>query len=190
MLDADLAAAFDRIDHSHLLDQLGTFPARGLIERLVEGRGGRERSVRSDRGGNPQGGVISPVLLNVALHGMEEAAGVRYQRIRSVRPAVRWRAPRWWSDTQTTWWHCVSVVNRPKRSRHDWRTWLAPRGLAFNEDKTRVVHLDDGFDFLGFNVRRYQGKLLIKPSKAAVQTASGNGSPPRCWPCEGPTPRR
>ena len=47
--------------------------------------------------------------------------------------------------------------------------WLAPRGLAFNEDKTRVVHLDEGFDFLGFNVRRYQGKLLIKPSKAAIR---------------------
>src|SRR5207247_5448513 len=46
--------------------------------------------------------------------------------------------------------------------------WLAPRGLAFNEDKTRVVHLGEGFDFLGFNVRRYDGKLLIKPSKAAV----------------------
>ncbi len=48
-------------------------------------------------------------------------------------------------------------------------TWLVPRGLAFNEEKTQVVHLDDGFDFLGFNVRRYRGKLLIKPSKAAVQ---------------------
>jgi RNA-directed DNA polymerase len=47
--------------------------------------------------------------------------------------------------------------------------WLAPRGLAFNEDKTRIVHLDDGVDFLGFNVRRYRGKLLIKPSKAAVK---------------------
>ena len=47
--------------------------------------------------------------------------------------------------------------------------WLAPRGLAFNEDKTRVVTLDEGFDFLGFNVRRYRGKLLIKPSKAAVR---------------------
>lgn len=48
-------------------------------------------------------------------------------------------------------------------------TWLAPRGLAFNEEKTQIVHLDEGFDFLGFNVRRYQDKLLIKPSKAAVQ---------------------
>ena len=47
--------------------------------------------------------------------------------------------------------------------------WLAPRGLAFNEDKTRVVTLDEGLDFLGFNVRRYGDKLLIKPSKAAVR---------------------
>ena len=47
--------------------------------------------------------------------------------------------------------------------------WLAPRGLAFNEDKTRVVTLDEGFDFLGFNVRRYGNKPLIKPNKAAVR---------------------
>jgi RNA-directed DNA polymerase len=47
--------------------------------------------------------------------------------------------------------------------------WLAPRGLAFNEDKTTIVHLSEGFDFLGFNVRRYRAKLLIKPSKAAVR---------------------
>jgi len=47
--------------------------------------------------------------------------------------------------------------------------WLAPRGLAFNEDKTKVVHLEEGFDFLGFNVRRYRRKLLIKPSKAAIR---------------------
>ena len=47
--------------------------------------------------------------------------------------------------------------------------WLAPRGLTFNEGKTRIVHIDDGYDFLGFNIRRYHGKLLIKPSKAAIQ---------------------
>ena len=48
--------------------------------------------------------------------------------------------------------------------------WLAPRGLRFNEDKTQIVHLgEQGFDFLGFNVRRYGSKLLIKPSKAAVR---------------------
>src|SRR6266536_3914629 len=47
--------------------------------------------------------------------------------------------------------------------------WLAPRGLAFNEDKTKIVCLGAGFDFLGFNVRRYYSKLLIKPSKAAIR---------------------
>lgn len=47
--------------------------------------------------------------------------------------------------------------------------WLAPRGLAFNEDKTHIVHVEQGFDFLGFNIRRYRGKLLIKPSSVAVK---------------------
>ena len=57
--------------------------------------------------------------------------------------------------------------------------WLAPRGLSFNEDKTRIVHLAEGFDFLGVNVRRYPGgKLLIKPSKAAIRRIR-KGSRPR-----------
>ena len=48
--------------------------------------------------------------------------------------------------------------------------WLEPRGLAFNEAKTRIVHLSEGFDFLGFNIRRYpNGKLLTKPSKEALR---------------------
>lgn len=47
--------------------------------------------------------------------------------------------------------------------------WLRPRGLVFNEDKTRVVHLEEGCDFLGFTIRRYHGKLLIKPSREAVR---------------------
>lgn len=48
--------------------------------------------------------------------------------------------------------------------------WLVPRGLVFNEDKTRIVHLTEGFDFLGFHIRRYaNGKLIVKPSKAAVR---------------------
>ena len=72
--------------------------------------------------------------------------------------------------------------------------WLAPRGLVFNEDKTRVVTLEEGFDFLGFNVRRYHGKLLIKPSKAAMRRIREREGAPRpaildpdgaCGPAEG-----
>jgi RNA-directed DNA polymerase len=60
--------------------------------------------------------------------------------------------------------------DQAEQVRHRLGEWLAPRGLAFNEDKTQIVHVERGFDFLGFNVRRYRsGKLLIKPSTAAVR---------------------
>src|SRR5207244_12827526 len=52
--------------------------------------------------------------------------------------------------------------------------WLAPRGLSFNEDKTKIVHVEEGFSFLGYSIRRYvaaqgSGKLLIKPSQESVE---------------------
>jgi RNA-directed DNA polymerase len=112
--------------------------------------------------------VVSPVLLNVALHGMEKAAGVRYHQAGSEAGATVSGSPvvvRYADDLIAM---CVSR-EQAEEVKARLAVWLAPRGLAFNEDKTRVVHLDDGFDFLGFNVRRYQGKLLIKPSKPAVR---------------------
>jgi RNA-directed DNA polymerase len=71
-----------------------------------------------------------------------------------------------YADDLVAFWHsrqeACQVKARPA-------AWPAPRGLAFNEDKTRVTTLDEGFDFLGFNVCRYHGKLLIKPGKAAIK---------------------
>jgi RNA-directed DNA polymerase len=81
VLDADLKAAFDRIDHHHLLGQLDRFPAREQIwDWLTAGVVDRGLFTRTEEG-TPQGGVVSPLLLNVALHGMEHAAGVRYRTI-------------------------------------------------------------------------------------------------------------
>jgi RNA-directed DNA polymerase len=80
VLDADLAAAFDRIDHAHLLGQIGTFPARGLIAGWLKAGMIEKGRLAPTEEGTPQGGVASPLLLNVALHGMEQAAGVRYQQ--------------------------------------------------------------------------------------------------------------
>src|SRR6266487_2026656 len=79
ILDADLAAAFDRLDHNHILSQIGTFPARGLVERWLKAGVVEHEWFTPTEEGTPQGGVASPVLLNVALHGMEQAAGVRYR---------------------------------------------------------------------------------------------------------------
>lgn len=168
VLDADLAAAFDRIDHDHLLDQLGSFPARDLIrDWLKAGVMDRGRFAPTEEG-TPQGGVISPLLLNVALHGMEDAAGVRYlsgTHVGHTAPGspvvVRY------ADDLVALCHSREQAEQVKARLAE---WLTPRGLTFNEDKTRIVHLSEGFDFLGFHVRRYpNGKLIIKPSTAAVK---------------------
>jgi RNA-directed DNA polymerase len=109
------------------------------------------------------------LLFNVALHGMEAAAGA----------AHRWE-PRRGSFTAVTGTpvlvrYADDLValcdSREQAEQAEQRLtpWLASRGLAFNEAKTRIVDLDEGFDFLGFNVRRYGEKLLIKPSPAAVK---------------------
>ncbi len=78
ILDADLAAAFDRIDHDHLLAQRGTFPARDMVRQWLKAGVVERGRFTLTEAGTPQGGVISPLLLNVALHGMETAAGVYY----------------------------------------------------------------------------------------------------------------
>ena len=78
-LDADLAKAFDNIDHDRLLAALGSFPAREMIRGwLKAGVLEAGKGFAPTEEGTPQGGVISPLLLNVALHGLEQAAGVRY----------------------------------------------------------------------------------------------------------------
>jgi RNA-directed DNA polymerase len=79
-LDADLSAAFDGIDHDHLLASLGWFPARTLVAGWLRAGVIEGGTFSPTEEGVPQGGVISPLLLNVALHGMEQAAGVRYRR--------------------------------------------------------------------------------------------------------------
>lgn len=75
VLDADLKAAFDRIDHQHLLGQLGGFPAREQVEGWLTAGVVEQGRFTPTEEGTPQGGVVSPLLLNVALHGMENAAG-------------------------------------------------------------------------------------------------------------------
>ena len=167
-LDADLAAAFDRIDHAHLLGRLGTFPARERIEQWLKAGVIDQGRFAPTEQGCPQGGVISPVLMNVVLHGMEEAAGVRYITTGANAGTARPGSPvlvRYADDVLAL---CHSR-QQAEQVRARLAAWLEPRGLAFNQDKTRIVRLEEGVDFLGFNVRRYRGKLLIKPGKAAVK---------------------
>jgi RNA-directed DNA polymerase len=169
VLDADLTAAFDRADHTHILDQLGTFPAREDVASWLRAGVVDQGRFAPTEQGTPQGGVISPLIFNVALHGIAEAGGAAYcwDPYRESEAAV--------PGTPVLVVYADDLValcesrEQAEQVRARLTPWLASRGLAFNEDKTRVVLLDEGFDFLGFNVRRYGGKPLIKPSKAAIR---------------------
>jgi RNA-directed DNA polymerase len=169
ILDADLAAAFDKISHEQLLEILGGFPAKEMIAGWLKAgvlEAGKGFTPTGE--GTPQGGVISPLLLNIALHGLEEAAGVRYRTGRHAGdlkdgcPALT----RYADDLVV----CCHSRQQAEQVRARLAEWLKPRGLAFSDAKTRIVSLVEGFDFLGFNFRRYpNGKLLIKPSAMAIK---------------------
>jgi RNA-directed DNA polymerase len=170
ILDADLTSAFDKIDHSSLLELLGSFPARDMIAKwLTAGVFEAGKGFAPTEEGTPQGGVISPLLLNIALHGLEEAAGVRYDRLDEESAQVKADSPvlvRYADDFAV----CCHTRRQAEQVKAKLEPWLARRGLSVNEDKTRIVHLMQGFDFLGWTFRRYRGgKLLIKPAKKAVK---------------------
>jgi RNA-directed DNA polymerase len=168
ILDADLAGAFDRIDHDQLLANIGLFPARDMIRRWLKA-GVIEKGRFTPTGdGAPQGGVISPLLMNVALHGMEPAAGIRYRRCGDNTAETERESPALvrYADDYVALCHSREHA---ENLRQQLSTWLAQRGLAHNTDKTQITPATTGFDFLGCTIRRYPcGKLLIKPSKTAV----------------------
>jgi RNA-directed DNA polymerase len=169
VLDADLAAAFDRISHDHLMSSLGNFPARVMIRGWLKTGVMEKDRLASTGEGTPQGGVISPLLLNIALHGMEAAAGCRYQSAGRGKPPIAAKGTPIlvrYADDYVALCHSEEQARQVKETL---AVWLQPRGLQINEEKTRVTYLARGFDFLGFNLRRYGDKLLVKPSNAALK---------------------
>jgi RNA-directed DNA polymerase len=199
VLDADIAKCFDRINHGELLRKLNTFPTlkRQISSWLKSGViDGKQMFPTSE--GTPQGGVISPLLANIALHGMEE-------RIKQAFPILK-------KHQRETWFHKkgenfvtpnliryaddfvivhedITVVQRCKEIISEWLNGI---GLELKPSKTRLAHTlkkheeqDAGFNFLGFNIRQYPVgkhntgcnstgeplgfKTIIKPSEQKVK---------------------
>src|SRR5262249_4313006 len=148
--DADIKGAFDNISHDFLLRALGEVPGRGLVRQWLKAGVMEDGAFHATEAGTPQGGVISPVLLNVALHGMEPALGVGYDHRGTMadnRALVRY------ADDFVVL--CESREDALRVKDKLLPPWLAERGLTLSEEKTRVVHLAEGFDFLGCTVRHY-----------------------------------
>jgi RNA-directed DNA polymerase len=140
VLDADLAAAFDRIDHSHLLASLDRFPARGLIERWLKAGVVEHGRLAPTEEGTPQGGVISPLLANLYLDGLDKAVnGGRQMKAVMVRFA---------DDFVIL---CRKGQGAEMKRRLE--SWVERRKLRLNEKKTHIVDFDhESFEFLGFRL--------------------------------------
>jgi len=159
ILDGDIVSCFDRISHDWLLANIPM--DRGVLRSWLKA-GFMEKSLFYPAiDGTPQGGIISPVLANMALDGLERALRERFplhsrQKVHMVR----------YADDFFITAASREVVEGEVRPFVE--QFLGERGLELSKEKTTVVHIEKGFDFLGWNVRKYNGKLLIKPSRKSV----------------------
>lgn len=183
VFDADIRGCFDNINQTALVKKLRTYPRmRQVIEAWLKSGVMTEGEFTPTESGTPQGGVISPLLMNIALHGLEEAlAGIK-RTTRDKPRMVRY------ADDLVVLHSTLEMIFEVKTRVND---WLKDMGLELKPSKTRITHTlmpyegNVGFEFLGFSIRQYpvgkthtgtnsQGaplgfKTIIKPSKEAVK---------------------
>jgi len=173
ILDADIKGAFDNISHAKLMEILAHFPARKEIRKWLEAGVLEESHLSITDKGTPQGGVISPLLANIALHGMESILGVTYQQRNDYTKTSSSRVIIRYADDFVVFTESRKDAELSQNILDD---WLRGRGLEISQEKTSIRHIREGFDFLGFNIREYTERgadkpiLLIKPSKEAVSS--------------------
>jgi RNA-directed DNA polymerase len=166
VLDADISGFFDHINHEWLLNHVHMDKVM-LNKWLKSGVIDAGQLQRTDEG-TPQGGIISPTLANVTLNGLETGLMQFLREKLKTRgaTAAKVNLVRYADDF-------VVTGNSKELLENTVRPWivefLRERGLTLSEEKTSIVHIDQGFDFLGWNFRKYGGKLLIKPSQKNVK---------------------
>lgn len=168
ILEGDIKGCFDHISHEWLLENIPMDTQ--ILEKWLKCGYVETRKLFPTDEGAPQGGTISPTLMNMTLDGLERLLQERlptrqkvngrthFNKLNSVRYAddfiITGESPEFLRDK------VLPIV----------KEFLTERGLQLSEEKTVITHIEDGFDFLGKNIRKYNGKLLIKPSKTSVKS--------------------
>ena len=159
ILEGDIKSCFDKISHEWLENHI-MMDKRILKQWLKAGYIEKEFLHNTEKG-TPQGGIISPVLCNMALDGLEQAIksiANDGDKVNYVRYADDWICTAKTKEILED--KVLPVVTQ----------FLNERGLELSKEKTKITHINEGFDFLGFNIRKYKEKLLIKPSKEGLKT--------------------
>ena len=164
ILEGDIKSCFDRISHEWLLENIPM--EKSILRQWLKAGYMEQHVLHPTEEGTPQGGIISPVLANMALDGLEKYLREhlpQYQKGQRVKVNL----VRFADDFIITGYvrAFLESVVKPLVERFFWE-----RGLELSPEKTVITHIEDGFDFLGQNVRKYNGKLLIKPSRKSVQS--------------------
>lgn len=161
ILEGDIKGCFDHISHDRLLGNVRT--DRSVLKKWLKCGVVFNKLLTPTVQGTPQGGIISPTLANATMDGMEKLLEERYaKRYRGGKIYYPKVHPVRYADD-----FCVTA-DKPE-TLEEIKVLLtgfpAERGLTLSQEKTKITSVKDGFDFLGFNVRKYNGVLLIKPSK-------------------------
>jgi RNA-directed DNA polymerase len=172
ILEADIKGCFDNISHQWLYDNV-PLPNKLLKQWLKSGFIKDDTLFPTDSG-TPQGGIISPILANIVLDGLEElikSHSARYTKTRNgvvlYHKNIHFNFIRYADDF-------VVIGNSPKRLKilqRDIARFLSDRGLELSKEKTHITHIRDGFDFLGFNFRKYSNnKVIVKPTQDGIKS--------------------
>lgn len=163
ILEGDIKGCFDHISHDWMIEHI-PMDKRKMGLWLKSGYLEKEMFYPTEKG-TPQGGIISPTLANMALDGIQNLLSTRFRKqdkVHMVRYADDFIIT---GKTDTL----LSDQIKPLIVQ-----FLNERGLELSAEKTRISHIDDGFNFLGFNIRKYKRKLLIKPSKSSIASVKKN----------------
>ncbi|MEO1374601.1 MAG: group II intron reverse transcriptase/maturase [Cyanobacteria bacterium J06635_10] len=183
VLDADISKCFDKIDHNKLLRKINTFPkVNKQIKSWLKSGVIDNNIFEETTSGTPQGGVISPLLANIALHGMIE-------NITKAFPQLNKNSRETWFHKKGTQFNPPNVVRYAddfvifhndirviSKCKEMVSIWLKEIGIELKPEKTSITHTKKGFNFLGFHIKQYEDKhrkqgfvTLIKPSDKAIK---------------------
>ncbi|MFE1856393.1 GNAT family N-acetyltransferase [Streptomyces sp. NPDC059489] len=186
VVEGDIAACFDEISHAGLMDRVRQRITDKRVLMLVKaflksGILNREGIFRDTHTGTPQGGILSPLLANIALSVLDEHFAQRHREQRLLPRRERRGQPSFRLVRYADDWVALVRGNRADAEaiRDEAAEVLSPMGLRLSEEKTTVVHIDDGFDFLGWRIQRHRKRGTAKqyvytyPSKKAVKSVTG-----------------
>ncbi|WHQ99743.1 group II intron reverse transcriptase/maturase [Klebsiella pneumoniae] len=162
ILEGDIKGCFDNISHDWLLENIPM--DKQVLRKWLKSGYMEEGTFNNIDAGTPQGGIISPVLANICLDGLERKFHDHALTRKTTRKGNKNKVNyvRFADDFICTGAskELLEQVVMPIV-----KEFMLERGLTLSEEKTTITHIDEGFDFLGQNIRKYKGKLLIKPSK-------------------------